>query len=468
MKEIIINSIIEGINGTLVLGNGENTFTNVSRDSRDVNSNTLFFFLIGEKQDGHKFIKEVTDKGVRNLIISDVEALKNIDEKIMKEVELNVVLVKDTLVALQQLSKMYLSIIKPKVIGITGSVGKTTTKDLTYQLLKSKYKAGKTQGNYNNEIGAPLTILSLEEDTEIAILELGAGNKGDIGFLANITKPDIGIVTNIGISHSETIGTKEDIAKEKLSISKYFSEGNTLIFAPDGKYLIEEEANRFCQIMVKKNNGDVGDLIIKNIVNFGEFGSEFDIEYLGDIETFKLDIPGEHNVINCGLAMAAALKCGITLAEGKKALNGIEITKGRLTIKEKNQIKIIDDSYNASPDSMKAAIDVLCSIKAKRKIAFLGDMLELGKLSENSHYEVGEYVGGKEIDLVVAIGTEAEKIFLGAKKRRKHIDGSELKVIHYKDRCDVIYDLDKLVKKGDAVLFKGSRGMKLEEIIENL
>ncbi len=468
MKELLVKNILESIDGKLVLGNGENSFSNVSRDSREVNANTLFFFLIGEKLDGHKFIKDVTEKGVKNLVISDLKALQNIDKEVLKEGGLNVVLVENTTVGLQQLSKMYLSIVKPKVIGVTGSVGKTTTKDIAYQLLKTKYKTEKTQGNYNNEIGAPLTILNMEEDTEVAILELGAGKKGDIAFLSNLTKPDIAIVTNVGISHSETIGTKKEIAKEKLSISNFFGENNTLVFFPDREFLKEEQYGNFCQIILKKEKGNRGDLIIKNIKCLGELGSEFDLEYLDEVETFRLGIPGEHNVINCSLAMGAALKCGVTLKEGKIALNEIKITEGRLTIKEKNQIKIIDDSYNASPDSMKAAIDVLCSMDANRRVAFLGDMLELGDLSEASHLEIGKYVRTKNVDVIVAIGKEAKNILIGAKKNEKDIDESNVMIIHYKDRHDAIDDLSELVKKGDAVLIKGSRGMKLEEIIESL
>ncbi len=467
MKKLFIKDVIKEIDGELLCGNENSSFNSVSRDSRNVDKNCLFFFLVGEVQDGHKFLKDVLDSGVRNLVVSEKNCINEIDKSLVDYNRINIIYVNNTTVALQKLSKYYLKILNPKVIGITGSVGKTTTKDILFHILNSKYEAGKTMGNYNNEIGLPLTILSLDENVEMAILEMGAGEKGDISFLAELARPEIAIITNIGLSHLETMGSQENIFDEKMKITSYFGENDTLIFIPDGKFLLEEKRN-FNSIPVKAEVGNERDLVIKNIKNHGEKGTEFFIEYMGEREKFSLEVLGKHNALNCGLAVAAAIKCGVNLKEASAAIKGAEITKGRQTIKEKDGYKIIDDTYNASPTSMKAALDLLESFDGKRKIAILGDMYELGNVSETSHYEIGKYAISKNFDVLISVGDNARNIYRGAHDYKKDIDETITKIIHYNNREIALENVKSLVQKGDVLLFKASRGMKLEEIIEKL
>ena len=479
LKKLYIKEVTNAIQGELIQGNENDSVDNVSRDSRETNDSTLFFFLVGENQDGHKFLNDVISKGTKNLVISNKECLKNIKNEILLErgdaasskifnfKELNIIHVEDTTKALQSLAKYYLNLVSPKVVGITGSVGKTSTKDMVSQILSSKYKTVKTKGNYNNEIGLPLTIFNIEEETEIAVLEMGADNFGDIKSLINIANPDIGIITNIGTSHIEKFGSRDGILNEKMSISTYFDDKNCLVYAPDGEYLVEKKMD-FPVILIKKENGNDGDLIIKNVVEKGEFGNQFELAYKGDSVKFELEAIGAHNVVNCALAVAAGLKCGISLQEASAAIKGIEITKGRLSIAEKNGIKIIDDTYNASPLSVKAAIDLLMKVEGKRKVAFLGDMLELGEFSEASHIEIGEYSINKGVDVLVAIGEKSRNTYKAAIDLNKSIDGKAKKVIHYKDRKNAIRELKSILKFGDVVLFKGSRSMHLEEIINEM
>ncbi len=467
MKKLTIKEVVEATKGKLLTGNKDDVVGNVSRDSREVTIDTLFFFLIGESQDGHKFSDEVIAKGVRSLVISSMECWKSLEKSPLIK-DLNVIFVEDTAKALQDMAKYYLRLIAPKVIGITGSVGKTSTKDMAFAICQSKYKTGGTKGNYNNEIGMPLTILSLEEDCQVAVLEMGMGNRGEIEVLAQIAEPNIGIITNVGTSHIEKLGSIREIYNEKMDIASQFKSEDVLIYPPDGEYLIEKEEN-YNKVYVKSNAGEPSDLIIKNIVDKGEEGIEFLAEYMGESELFFVPLMGKHNGINCGLAIAAGLKIGISLKEAKEAIKTVEITKGRLTLKEVSGYKVIDDAYNASPTSMMAAIDILSDLKEEgNKILFLGDILEMGEFAPKYHYKVGEYCKGKNIDTLITVGVNAKEIYKGAISEDKTIAETPARVIHYNNNSEVIADLENIIKKGDTLLFKGSRGVRLEEIINSI
>lgn len=457
MKKLTIAQISKAVEGDLLQGDPKDEITGVSTDSRKVGEGEIFFPLIGEQFDAHDFIPQALERGCRAIILS-----RKPDEKIVCHNDVNIVLVKDTTKALQSLAAYYLSLFSIKKIGITGSTGKTTTKEMLYRIFSEKYKTARNIGNFNNHIGLPLTVLSLDEDTEAGIFEMGMSELGEIDLLAKLVCPDIGIITNIGVSHIENLGSRENILKAKLEITNYFTSRGILIVNEDHDFLSKEEIQGDYQVVTTGETGR-SNFIISNIRDFGEEGIDFTIEHKEEMQTFHLNVPGRHNAYNGALAVAAAVSCGITMAEAAKGLLKMEITDKRLNIKGKNGMKIIDDTYNASPDSMKAAIDVLTATKGFRKIAILADMLELGEQAGTCHYEVGRYAAESPVDLLIAVGTQAKQIAEGA---REILD--DKKIHYYKTKELLIKDIGSMISSGDVILLKGSRGMAMDQVVKKI
>ncbi|HVI41207.1 MAG TPA: UDP-N-acetylmuramoyl-tripeptide--D-alanyl-D-alanine ligase [Anaerovoracaceae bacterium] len=457
MKKLTIEQITKAVNGKLLLGDPKDEIAGVSTDSRKVVEGEVFFPLIGEQHDAHDFIPQALDRGCRTLILS-----RKPDEKLNQSKNLNLIFVDDTTKALQDLAAYYLSLLTIKKIGVTGSTGKTTTKEMLYWIFSEKYKTARNLGNLNNHIGLPLTVLSLPEDTEAGIFEMGMSELGEIDLLANLVRPDIGIITNIGISHIENLGSRENILKAKLEITNYFTSEGILIVNEDNDFLSKEDVQGNYQVITTGETGR-SNFIISNIVDFGEEGIEFTIEHKEELQTFRLNVPGRHNAYNGALAVAAAAACGITMAEAAKGLQKLEITDKRLNIKGKNGMKIIDDTYNASPDSMKAAIDVLTATRGFRKIAILADMFELGENSDAFHYEVGRYAAESPLDILIAVGAQAKHIAEGAKE----ILGDH-KVHYYETKELLINDIGSMISSGDVILLKGSRGMAMDQVVKKI
>ncbi|QHI73045.1 UDP-N-acetylmuramoyl-tripeptide--D-alanyl-D-alanine ligase [Aminipila terrae] len=399
MKKLRMKEICQELNGKFVLGKEESYIQRVCTDSRNAKEGDLFFPLLGETHDAHKFIPMAIDQGCRDFVVSDQKEIMNHP---LKE-QLTVILVEDTTWALQRLASYYLSTFDIKKIGVTGSTGKTTTKDMLYYICSEKFKTARNVGNFNNHIGLPLTVLGFEEGTEVGILEMGMSEFGEINLLADIVRPDIGIITNIGTSHIENLGSREGILKAKLEITNFFHENNVLVVNEINDLLTRENTEGVYKRLSVGNNGK-SDFIISDITDRGEEGIAFTVEHNLDTQRFELTIPGRHNAINGTLAVAAAMELGITMEEAARGLKKMELTDKRLSIKGKNGVKVIDDTYNASPDSMKAGLDVLMSTKGLRKIAILADMLEMGKESPRYHGEVGEYAASQKVDLLIAVG----------------------------------------------------------------
>jgi UDP-N-acetylmuramoyl-tripeptide--D-alanyl-D-alanine ligase len=469
MKKLTIEQITKAVKGDLLLGDTKDEIVGVSTDSRKVEENEAFFPLIGEQHDAHDFIPQVLERGCRTVILSR----KEIADRIGREYHdrngameaaktLNLILVADTTKALQDLAAYYISLFSIKKIGVTGSTGKTSTKEMLYWIFSERYKTVRNLGNLNNHIGLPLTVLSLPEDTEVGIFEMGMSELGEIDLLANIVRPDIGIITNIGISHIENLGSRENILKAKLEITNYFTSGNLLIVNEDSDYLSKEDVKGNYQIITTGETGR-SNFIISNISDYGEEGIEFTIEHRETLQIFRLNVPGRHNAYNGALAVAAAVSCGITMEEAARGLQKLEITDKRLNIKGKNGMKIIDDTYNASPDSMRAAIDVLTATKGFRKIAILADMFELGENSDAFHSEVGTYAAVNSVDLLIAVGTQAKHIADAAKE----ILG-ENKVHYYSTKELLINDIGSMISSGDVILLKGSRGMAMDQVVKKI
>lgn len=452
MKKLTMSQIETGTGGKLISGD-ENEFVNkICTDSRKAEYGDLFFALIGDNHDAHKYLPQASEAGCTCAVVSDSETVPE---------GMTAVLVDDTTKALQNLASWYLKQLDIKKIAVTGSTGKTSTRDLTWYVCSEKYKAQKNVGNLNNHLGVPMTILSFDEDTEVGILEMGMDKFGEIELLADIVRPDIGLITNIGMSHIENLGSRDGIFRAKMELTTYFNESNVLIAARDDEYLNEERIDGSYELVTAGSDGR-SDYIISHIDDFGAEGIQFTLEHNGKMQRFRLPVPGRHNAFNGALAVAAGAQLGITMEEAAKGLAKAQLTDKRLTIRGKNGIKVIDDTYNASPDSMKAAIDVLMKTRGIRSVAILGDMFELGETSKLQHELVGRYAARQNVELLIAIGEDSAEMAKGAKE-----EGIS-DVMYFKDKDSFFAEMDNIIGKGDVILIKGSRGMAMDKIVNKI
>lgn len=455
MDKITISEILDATKGEVIKKGIEVNYTAVSTDTRTIGFNSIFIALKGANFNGNTFSSEASLKGARVCIIDEI-CTPNEDF----HEDAYVIKVSDTKKALLDLAKYYRAKLGIKVIGITGSTGKTSTKDLVAAALSTKYKVFKTKGNFNNEIGLPLMIFNITNEYDIAVLEMGMSNFGEIHNLTDVARPDIAIITNIGVSHLENLKTRENILKAKLEITDFFSRTNTLIINNDNDLLknIDSKIYNILRVGFVENNNDFSTLNYKlydDSVNF-VIHEEFENK---DFE-FNINIIGKHNISNSLLAIACGRKLGLSYEELQEGFKNIEFTSMRLDIIKGNKFTLIDDSYNASPDSMKAAIDVLASIEGKRKVAVLGTMKELGKDAFSLHKEIGEYAKLKNIDLLLCVGEFEEAYREGYEIKHK--------IFKFSTNEEVSNYLEKNVLQGDCILIKASRSMKFETIANKL
>lgn len=453
MKQLTMKQIEEGTGGRLIRGSEDTRVRGICTDSRKASEGDLFVALIGESHDAHGFLPQVMETGCSCILISNEDACP--------EGQVNAVLVEDTTRALQNLAAWYIKGLNMKKIAVTGSTGKTSTRDLTWYVCSEKYKAQKNTGNYNNHLGVPLTILSFDEDTEVGILEMGMDKPGEIDLLAHIVKPDIGLITNIGLAHIENLGSQEGIFQAKMELTNYFDASSVLIAARDEEFLNEDRIRGDYRLVTAGTDGR-SDYIISGIDDFGAEGIQFTLEHSGETQRFRLPIPGRHNAFNGALAVAAGAQLGITMEEAARGLARAQLTDKRLTVRGKNGVKIIDDTYNASPDSMKAAIDVLMKTRGLRSVAVLGDMFELGETSKRQHELVGRYAAQQGVELLVAVGNDAQLMARGAEAAGMQ------QVLYFNEKQEFIKKMGSIVQKGDVILVKGSRGMEMEKIVKKI
>lgn len=452
MKKLTMKQIETGTGGRILCGDENLTVEKICTDSRKAENGDLFFALIGDNHDAHKYLPQVAESGCSCAVISDETQCPE---------GMTAVLVEDTTKALQKLSAWYLKQLDIKKVAVTGSTGKTSTRDLTYYVCSEKYKTQKNVGNLNNHLGVPLTILSFDEDTEVGILEMGMDKFGEIDLLADIVRPDIGLITNIGMSHIENLGSRDGIFQAKMELTHYFDENHVLIAARDDEYLNEEKINGVYRLVTAGCDGS-SNYIISHIDDFGAEGIQFNLEHNGQMQRFSLPVPGRHNAFNGALAVAAGAELGITMEEAARGLAKTQLTDKRLTVRGKNGIKIIDDTYNASPDSMKAAIDVLMKTRGIRSVAILGDMFELGDGSRLQHELVGRYAAEQKVELLVAIGENSAEMARGAREA-----GLE-NVLYFKDKNAFFKEMNSVIETGDVILLKGSRGMEMDKIVKKI
>lgn len=422
-------------------------------DTRKISSGNLFVPFKGEKADGHLFVEDALKQGASAALWQ-----KDVPNP---PTDLPILVVEDTLVALQELARSYRNQLQLNVIGITGSNGKTTTKDMTANLLSLQYKVQKTEGNYNNHIGLPLTVLNLEEDTDIAILEMGMSARGEIQFLTELARPNAVIITNIGESHLLDLGSREGIAEAKLEIISGLQDNGLLVYHGDEPLLRDRLVSYKGNVKTFGRNEN-NDLYPDEIIGT-EKGSVFSVNGLS--ERFDLPVLGTHNVLNALSSMLIAHHFGIPYEKMNQGFASLKLTNMRMELIEgANGEKIINDAYNASPTSMNAAIELAANLPGfKKKILVLGDMLELGPLEEKFHKEIGESVNPEKIDHVFTYGTLGQFIAEGAKSVMP-LD----RVLSFTDKNELIDELRKHTNKETLILIKASRGMKLEEIITAL
>ncbi len=450
MLELNLQEIVKATNGALLKEADVKEIKAVSTDTRKIEEGTMFIALKGENFNGNNYVLDAFNKGAKIAIVDEVKCDLN-------ELKENVALIKveNTGRALMDLAKFYREKLGLKVVGITGSAGKTSTKDLVAAVLSDKYKVFKTKGNFNNEIGLPLMILELDSTYDVAILEMGMRGLGQIRELVEIASPDLGIITNIGISHIEILKTRENILKAKMEIATFFDKNNTLVVCGNDDFLgaLPEAEYK----IVKTGVGENFEIGAKNIA-LEELSSKFTVYDGKKEEEFSLDMPGEHNISNLMLGIAIAKELGVSFEEMKKGLNNIEATSMRLELIKKDGFSILNDCYNSSPVAVKSAIDVMKNLEGKRRMAVLGTMRELGHKSKEAHEEIGKYAKENGIEKVLCFGDFSENIKEG------YGEGCTV----YKNKEELINDLLNIICEGDIILVKASRSLKFEEITKAL
>ncbi len=422
----------------------------ISIDSRKITKGCLFIAIKGERFDGHDFIRDAFSLGAAAVITQhEVQGGKNI-------------IVPDTKQALIKLAAYYRRLFNISLVGITGSVGKTTTKEMISCVLSSRYKTLKTQGNLNNDIGLPLTLMELSKSHEAAVIEMGMSDFGEISVLSKTAKPNIAVITNIGYSHIETLGSREGILKAKLEILDGLGDNGTLILNADDPLLFNLQYEMGREIIYYGVNNEVAAVRATNIqIKANE--TRFDIVFYGKVVPAVLPATGAHNILNALAAFCVGIASEIEPAQIVKSFLSYKPADMRQNIVKKGEQTLIVDCYNASPTSMTAAIDVLASLPAKgKRVAVIGDMLELGSYSEQLHRDIADKVNESNVDMLLCYG----KLAAHTKTR-----ASELKmksVSYFDNKEQLVSYLKRSLGKDDLVLFKASRGMELEKVIEQV
>lgn len=450
--DIKVEDIIRECNARLVCGNNQIICGDFSKDTRLVKENDVYVGLKGESFDGNVLYEQALEKGAKVCILQDVDIS---DEVKRKYSDRAIVIVEDTIKALQQLAAYKRSLYNIPVVGITGSVGKTSARDMIASIVATKYNVWKTQGNYNNHLGLPLTILGLR-DHEALVVEMGMNHSGEISLLSKIAKPDIAVITNVGTAHIGNLGSREGILNAKLEILDGLKEDGVLIINKDDDMLsswYDKQENKD-NILTFGIDSD-GDIKATDI-EIGERGSSFKI----NDKKFEVPVVGGHYIYHALLGILVGRELNISDEKIAEGIKSIELTKGRMEmIKCSDDIIVINDCYNANFDSMKAAVDYLGKVENRRKIAVLGDMLELGEFSEALHKKIGEEVSKNDIDILITVGELGKLI-------NDTADNSNLKKYHFDSNEEAIKKIKSTMKSKDIVLVKASNAMKFIEIVE--
>lgn len=450
MESISIDEILHITQGDLLQGRRSRAITNVAIDSRKINNNDLYVPIVGETNNGHDYISQACSNGGRVCLTQERE--HSFPE------EMTVIYVPSTLAAMKALAGFNRHRYRIPVIAITGSSGKTTTKDLVAAVLSQKFHTLKTDGNFNNEYGIPQTLCNLESDHQIAVIEMGMDHLGDISKSIQLVDPDISVITNVGLSHIERLKTQENIYLAKKEILQTLTSEGIAYINGDDEYLkkITAENNRY-QV---KTFGLRGEHTV-TALNYTsrQTGLYIQVEWEDRNEVFTFNYPGEHNVYNCLVAIGLGYFYEMTQSEIQKGLDAFVPSGNRMDIFTVGEIKVINDSYNANPDAMRASLDVLATLGCdyKRKIAILGDMLEMGEYGPAAHREVGNYARDKA-DILISVGDLGRSICQGYENAGP--------VYQVSDALAAGACLKEIVQPEDIILIKASRGMGLERVID--
>ncbi len=460
MISLSLSEIAEATGGKIVQGNPGRDYSNLVIDSRNAKPGDIFVAIVGENNDGHDFIPEALNNGAELIIAS---------RSINPEAGESILQVKDTTQALQDLASYHRGLMEDvTVIGVTGSAGKTTTRDILYNVLGEDFRAYKSPENYNNEYGLPLTLLGLNGDEDVLVLEMGARNLGDIELLAEIARPHMGILTNIGAAHLENFGSLEKVTRAKSELLENLEGSGTGILNYDDEN-IRQLSGKFDDTSMifyslEDNNADY----YADDVEVYPSGkkSEFKVreKSTGEKKRMVMNRSGKHNVYNALSAVAAARKLDMDWGSIQKGLLNIEVTELRQEIREFRGATIINDAYNANPLSMRAALNYLTSLEGDRNIAVLGAMLELGGFERVAHLDLGEYIEELDLDMLITLGRKARTIAEGAKNSGMNREN----IYTFQDKENISVFLEDTIKSGDNILVKGSRSLKMEEIVELL
>ena len=452
--QITVKDIINVTKGKLVYGDENQVCENFARNTKEISQGDIYVGFKGEKYDGGKFYEEAINAGAAGCIINKIEDLeiKRIPNKFVIQVD-------DTIKAIGQIAKLKREKYDIPVIAVTGSVGKTSTKDIIYSVVSQKYHTLKTQANLNNHIGMPLTILGLK-DHEALVVEMGMNHFGELSYLTNIAKPTIAVITNVGTAHIGNLGSRENILKAKLEILEGLpKEGGYVVINNDNDLLHKWQSENEKYKVITYGINNTSTYMAKDLDYSGE-GSSYKVNGENKIE---VPVRGEAFVYNSLAAVSIGKILDIPMEKIAKGIKEFELTKMRLDIqKSEYGYTIINDCYNANYDSMKAALDCLSKIQGERRIAVLGDMGELGEYSKELHEKVGKVVAEDKVDILITVGTEAKQIAETARQ-----NGVE-KTYSFDDLKDAIDKLKKILAVNDVVLVKASHYMNFEEIVKAL
>lgn len=454
-REMKFGSFLAGYGGLKeTRGNVENIdYRRISIDSRTIAPGELFVAIKGEVHDGHRFVEKALGKKAGAVVV-DAEWFGKSQQLPGNE---NIVVVADTLDFLQQLGAYHRRQLDVTVVGITGSNGKTTTREMIAAVLRKKYRVFQSEGNKNNHIGLPLMLLKLQESHEIAVIEMGTNHPGEIGLLASLSAPDVAVITNIGKGHIGFFGTLAAVYEEKTALFRETKPGGTIVLNTDDPLLKDYPCGEMKCVTV----GFQGMANVAGEILGADRLGRYELRAGADLRA-RLGVPGKHNTINALLAVAVGEQFAVGHTEISRALTEFSPADQRMEVFEKGETVFVNDAYNANPNSMHAAVDYVAELDVKKgkRILALGDMLELGDLAESEHYALGEYIAGKKIDVVFLYGPESRHTGEGIAAGNKQID------VRWRETHEAIAEeLAALLQDDNVVLLKGSRGMKMERVL---
>ncbi|MDF1542547.1 MAG: UDP-N-acetylmuramoyl-tripeptide--D-alanyl-D-alanine ligase [Anaerosomatales bacterium] len=465
MLTLSVEMLVSVTGGTLLQGSADTMVNGVFTDSRSIEPGGLFVAFEGEKVDGHDYLGPAIGSGARALLVTrSADEMGDVVESATRR-NVAIVRVSDVLAAVQALARHHRERLFCPVIGVTGSTGKTTTKEFLAAVLGTRMKVVSTQGNRNNELGVPLTVMDAGADTDVLIVEMAMRGRGQIAELCRIARPTMGLVTNVGMSHLELLGTQESIAAAKAELVEAIQEEGVVFLNGDDAFSATLALSSRAPI-VTYGLGDSCDVRAVDITVDDHSLASFDI-IAGEVTTpVSLAIPGRHNVYNALAAAAVAMRLGLEpdqISEGLAGASAGEMRMQRFT--SAGGVHVINDAYNANPTSMRAAIDTLAGMtSAQRRIAVLGDMAELGSLAELAHFRIGEELADKPVDVLVTVGERAARIADGA--RAEGMEPDRVRPCATPEEASEV--LDDLLEPGDMVLVKASRVMGLERVVEGI